>query len=137
MLNGRVPYPLISGFLMNHSHRITETSTEAFLLRLFREENKTGFIKAFSESPESFTSGFNKVEKTMKFLFLRRMFLWPRFHLSVSEVIGQAPRAEVIEFKVSLTENMKDIQAAIIECMEACLNELKRANPSVRIEVDI
>jgi DNA excision repair protein ERCC-4 len=44
---------------------------------------QTGFIKAFSDSPESFTSGFCKVERVMKNLFVKKLFLWPRFHASV------------------------------------------------------
>ena len=42
-----------------------------------------GFIKAFSDSPVSFTAGFCHVERVMKTLFIRKLFLWPRFHANV------------------------------------------------------
>ena len=44
---------------------------------------QTGFIKAFSDNPQCFSSGFCQVERVMKSLFVRKLFLWPRFHASV------------------------------------------------------
>lgn len=45
---------------------------------------QTGFVKAFSSSPQAFTVGFSHVEHVMKTLFVRTMYLWPRFHATVS-----------------------------------------------------
>lgn len=42
---------------------------------------QTGFIKAFSDNAQAFTNGFFKVEKVMKNLFVRRLYLWPRYEL--------------------------------------------------------
>jgi len=36
---------LIGGFIVTHAHRVDEDSAEAFILRLFREKNRDGFIK--------------------------------------------------------------------------------------------
>lgn len=44
---------------------------------------QTGFIKAFSDSPYAFTTGYSHVERTMKNLFVRNLYLWPRYHASV------------------------------------------------------
>ncbi|GJJ69930.1 DNA excision repair protein ERCC-4 [Entomortierella parvispora] len=85
LLTSRIPSQLITGILVANAHRVTATSTEAFILRLFRQSNSEGFIKAFSDSPESFSSGFATLEKTMKLLYLRKVNLWPRFHVTVSE----------------------------------------------------
>ena len=63
LLTHRTPTSSITGFLVWDAHRVSETSSEAFILRLFRQENKTGFIKGLSDSPESFGGGFFKVEK--------------------------------------------------------------------------
>jgi DNA excision repair protein ERCC-4 len=35
-----------------------------------------GFIKAFTEDAESLVSGFSKVERILKNLFLKKVFLW-------------------------------------------------------------
>ena len=40
---------------------------------------QTGFIKAFSDHPQAFTRGFFQVEKVMKNLFVRKLYLWPRY----------------------------------------------------------
>jgi DNA excision repair protein ERCC-4 len=66
LLTHRTPTSSITGFLVWDAHRVTETSSEAFILRLFRQENKTGFIKGLSDSPDSFGGGFFKVEKVLK-----------------------------------------------------------------------
>jgi len=44
---------------------------------------QTGFVKAFSDNAIAFTSGFCKVERIMKSLFVRKLYLWPRFQASV------------------------------------------------------
>jgi DNA excision repair protein ERCC-4 len=82
MLLGKVPTDLIMGLVVLNGHRVTPTSTEAFILRLYRLNNHEGFIKGFSDNPEALARGFNGVEKTMKALWVRKLFLWPRFHQS-------------------------------------------------------
>lgn len=79
MLNKRIPVNMVTGILINHAHRITEVSPEAFILRLFRNDNQQGFIRAFSDEPESFAAGIWRLEKTMKVLYQRHVHLWPRF----------------------------------------------------------
>ena len=50
---------------------------------------QTGFIKAFSDSAQSFTAGFCQVERVMKSLFIPRLFIWPRFHADVVSFLDQ------------------------------------------------
>lgn len=50
---------------------------------------QTGFVKAFSSSPESFTRGFARVERVMKTLFVRNLYLWPRFHAVVNSSLDK------------------------------------------------
>jgi DNA excision repair protein ERCC-4 len=112
LLKKRLPPHLISGFIIANAEHITETSTEVFILRFYRQTNKVcpfriqfisnssyysfdtkfilsqiwteqnGFIKAFSDNPIAFTTGFHKVEKVMKSLYLTKLFLWPRYIIS-------------------------------------------------------
>ncbi|KAI8806841.1 hypothetical protein BJ742DRAFT_814576 [Cladochytrium replicatum] len=136
MLNEVVPVDKITGIMVNHAHRVTETSTEAFILRLFRDKNKVGFIKAFSDQAEAFAAGgIRKLERTMKLLFQRKVYLWPRFQVTVSDVIQkQRDPVDVIELHVQLTAHMRSIQAALLECMESCVADLRRANPSIELD---
>ncbi|KAJ3298748.1 hypothetical protein HK104_010313 [Borealophlyctis nickersoniae] len=57
-----------------------------------------------------------------------------RFHVSVTEAIEENGHADLVELRVPLTQHMKDIQAALVECIEQCLAELKRSNPSLDAE---
>ena len=125
LLNGRVDAKHVSGLIVNDAHRVTDTSREAFIVRLFRTNNQTGFVKAFSDQPELLSGEFGKVEKILKSLFLRKLFLWPRFHLTVADSIS-AHNPEVIELLQPGTPLMVAIQRAIMDTMEACLAELVR-----------
>lgn len=40
MLTKRLPTALVAGILIANAHTITENSNEAFIIRLFREQNK-------------------------------------------------------------------------------------------------
>ncbi|OZJ03595.1 hypothetical protein BZG36_03031 [Bifiguratus adelaidae] len=133
MLLKRIPIHLITGILVMNAHRVSETSMEAFILRLYREGNTEGFIKAFSDAPESFVTGFAPLQNTLKNLMLRKVHLWPRFHLTVSHTL-EVYKADVIELRQPLSDNMESIQHAIIECMDACLSELRRSCPTVDVE---
>ncbi|KAF9110385.1 hypothetical protein BGX27_006437 [Mortierella sp. AM989] len=135
LLTGRIPVHLITGILVANAHRVVATSTEAFILRLFRQGNSEGFVKAFSDQPEVFSTGFATLEKTLKLLYLRKVNLWPRFHITVTESL-ESHATDVIEIRQPMTKSMKTIQSAIIDCMDACLQELRRSSSAIEIEID-
>lgn len=114
-------------------NRVKPDSMIQLILRIYREENEEGFIKAFSDRPESFVSGFAPLQNTMKALFLRRVHLWPRFQLVVSENLTTAVNGDVIELRQPMTESMDLIQQSLVECMEATLSELRRMNPQLDV----
>jgi ERCC4-type nuclease len=124
----------ISGLLIYDAHRISETSIESFVLRVFRDNNRTGFIKGFSEDPEMIQGGFSKVERIMRTLFLKKLYLWPRFRLEIAKAIEQRPQPEVTELKLQVTSNMRAIQNAILVCLNSCLSELKKSCPTLEAE---
>lgn len=82
----KIPCPLCilnyafppSGILVYRAHRIIESCQEAFILRLFRQKNKRGFIKAFTDNAVAFDTGFCHVERVMRNLFVKKLYLWPR-----------------------------------------------------------
>ncbi|XP_049419088.1 DNA repair endonuclease XPF [Epinephelus fuscoguttatus] len=132
-LTDRIPAHLISGILVYRAHKIIESCQEAFILRLFRQKNKTGFIKAFTDKATSFSSGFCQVERVMRNLFVKKLYLWPRFQASVNSALDRH-KPEVVELHVSLTPAMRAIQSSILDIMSACLKELKRYNPTLEAE---
>uniref|UniRef100_A0A3Q0RCE3 DNA repair endonuclease XPF n=1 Tax=Amphilophus citrinellus TaxID=61819 RepID=A0A3Q0RCE3_AMPCI len=132
-LTDRIPAHLITGILVYRAHKIIESCQEAFILRLFRQKNKTGFIKAFTDKATAFSSGFCQVERVMRNLFVKKLYLWPRFQASVNTALDRH-KPEVVELHVPLTPTMKAIQSSILDIMSACLKELKRYNPTLEAE---
>ncbi|KAM4716254.1 DNA repair endonuclease XPF [Anableps anableps] len=132
-LTDRIPAHLISGILVYRAHKIIESCQEAFILRLFRQKNKSGFIKAFTDKATAFSSGFCQVERVMRNLFVKKLYLWPRFQASVNSALDRH-KPEVVELHVSLTPAMRAIQSSILDIMSACLKELKRYNPTLEAE---
>lgn len=70
----------------------------------------------------------------MRNLFLRKPSLWPRFHVTVAKSLEGRKKAEVIELEVPMTDGMRDIQNAILECVEVSIGELRKADTGVELE---
>ncbi|NWX95599.1 XPF endonuclease, partial [Nothoprocta ornata] len=132
-LTDRIPADLITGILVYKAHRIIESCQEAFILRLYRQKNKQGFIKAFTDNAVAFNTGFCHVERVMRNLFVRKLYLWPRFHIAVNSFL-EKHKPEVVEIHVSMTPKMLAIQTSILDILNACLRELKRCNPALEVE---
>ncbi|KAJ6579203.1 hypothetical protein DFH09DRAFT_1447495 [Mycena vulgaris] len=127
MLQGDIPTDRISGIIILHAERVTPLVLEAFIVRLYREKNKTGFLKAFTDQPEHITSGMSPLKNIMKELQLRTVHIYPRFQEEIKKSLERR-RADVIELSQNLSEPMADIHHAILQCMAATLGELKRSN---------
>ena len=76
LLCKRIPAELITGIVFFNAHYVRDTSIETFIARLYRTDNKTGFIKAFSTNPIQLNK-VNQAETCMRHLFL------PRIHLTL------------------------------------------------------
>ena len=141
----------IAGILVAHAEHVTEQSTDAFILRIYRTQKRWdnhmnanansnvdnhsnaliqsvryGFIKAFSDNPGELMAGFAKVDKVLKSLFVRRLYIYPRFHELVSNELNRRPPI-VEELHQSLSLYMKGIQASIAAAVKTCIREIKRA----------
>ncbi|KAF8139594.1 hypothetical protein EV363DRAFT_1310012 [Boletus edulis] len=133
MLQADMPTELITGIIVLHAERVTALALEAFIVRLYREKNTTGFLKAFSEQPEFITSGMSPLKNIMKELQLRSVHIYPRFHQSIKNTL-ESRKADVVELYQHLTENMSAIHHAIVQCMTITLSELKRSNTSLELD---
>ncbi|CAA7041895.1 unnamed protein product [Microthlaspi erraticum] len=132
LLTQRIPVSSLAGIFILNAHSLSETSTEAFIVRIVKTLNGSAYVRAFSDKPQSMVSGFAKTERTMRALFLRRLHLWPRFQLDVSQELEREP-PEVVDIRVSMSNYMVGIQKAIVEVMDACLKEMKKTN---KVDVD-
>ncbi|SAM07091.1 hypothetical protein [Absidia glauca] len=132
LLLKRVPTALVSGIVVYNAHRVRANSMEELILQIYREENEEGFIKAFSDQPHAFTTGFAPLQNKLKTLQLRSVQLWPRFQVMVSNDLTH-DNEEVIELRQPMTEDMEKIQQGLIECMEATLAEVRKSNQRVNV----
>ncbi|KAG5401061.1 hypothetical protein IGI04_015668 [Brassica rapa subsp. trilocularis] len=132
LLTQRIPVSSLAGIFILNAHSLSETSTEAFIVRIVKTLNASAYVRAFSDRPQAMVSGFAKTERTMRALFLRRLHLWPRFQLDVSQELEREP-PEVVDIRVSMSSYMVGIQKAIIEVMDACLKEMRKTN---KVDVD-
>jgi len=133
-LSGLLNPATVTGLVALHAERISTTSLEAFIIRIYRQKNKKGFLKAFSDQPEPFATGFQPLTGILKNLFLRKPMLFPRFHVTVAKSLEGRRKAEVIELEVPMTDAMRDIQNAIMECVEVSIMELKKGNTGLEMD---
>ncbi|KAH8929480.1 hypothetical protein BT69DRAFT_1311181 [Atractiella rhizophila] len=131
LLTSKIPLNKLSGIVLLHAEEVTPNSTEAFIAKLYRDGNKTGFLKAFSDAPEAFTHGISPLQSVLRCMKLRKVLLWPRFHELVQTCLSTEHRVDVIELHQHLSANMDQIQTAIIECMDATLAEVRKATADV------
>ncbi|KAL3214080.1 hypothetical protein MRX96_035006 [Rhipicephalus microplus] len=106
MLMERVPINLITGIIVYRAHKTLESCQEAFILRLYRQKNKTGFVKGLSDSAVAF---------------------YPR-------LLAKKRKPEVVEIRVAMTPAMNIIQMAILDIIASCVREIKKCNPSIEME---
>ncbi|XP_050901609.1 sulfite exporter TauE/SafE family protein 3-like [Lathyrus oleraceus] len=71
LLTNKLPASIISGLIILNAHSVSKTSTEAFIVRIFRSLNRSAFVRVFSDRPQAMVSGFAKAERTMKCLHIR------------------------------------------------------------------
>ncbi|KAG2133416.1 hypothetical protein BD769DRAFT_1386122 [Suillus cothurnatus] len=112
---------------------VTPLSLEAFIDRLYREKNKAGLLKAFSDQPEHITSGMSPLKNIMKEFQLRHVHIYARFHEDVKNTL-ETCKADVINLYQHLTEPMEAIHRVIVLCMTVTLFELKRSNKTLELD---
>ena len=94
LLSGRLAATRVGGLLILNAHRVGAESGDAFAARLYKGANPRGGVRALSDSPLAMVADFNRPEKVLKALFLKRLHLWPRFQAQVRTDLEQRP-AEV------------------------------------------
>jgi DNA excision repair protein ERCC-4 len=95
-------------------------------------------VKAFSEEPEQMSGHTSKVERLLKLLYVRRLYIWPRFKLEVARVFsdstGKYQQPDVIEYSQPMSACMQNIQSAILVAMKGCMEEMKKQAPYLELD---
>eukprot|EP01128_Nolandella_sp_AFSM9_P011423 TRINITY_DN8146_c0_g1_i1.p1 TRINITY_DN8146_c0_g1~~TRINITY_DN8146_c0_g1_i1.p1 ORF type:complete len:184 (+),score=18.50 TRINITY_DN8146_c0_g1_i1:261-812(+) len=112
MLRKSIPSHLIGGIIVARAHEVGALSTENFILRLFREHNKNGFVQSYSDNCIALKRKSGSLEKAMKNLFVTTVYLWPRFH---DKVLKSFPRQlDVTGFDIPMSLPMKKIHNGLV-----------------------
>uniref|UniRef100_A0A182N786 DNA repair endonuclease XPF n=1 Tax=Anopheles dirus TaxID=7168 RepID=A0A182N786_9DIPT len=133
LLKNRIPIELITGLFVVRAHEIVESCQEAFALRLYRQRNKVGFVKAFSRNVEAFTYGYGHVEKVMRNLFVKELFIWPRFHMTIQRSLKPYEPA-VVEIQIPMTQSMILLQTNLLDLMNYLVKSIKNLNRFVELQ---
>ncbi|CCK67927.1 ssDNA endodeoxyribonuclease RAD1 KNAG_0A02380 [Huiozyma naganishii CBS 8797] len=135
LLSGILHPNKVTGMVVLNVETLKDFSNESFILEIYRSQNRWGFIKGFSESPESFVMEFSPLLRRMRDLRFQKVLLWPRFRVEISSCLNNpTTSSNVFEVKVSLTNSMSQIQFGLMECLKKCLAELNRKNPQLALE---
>uniref|UniRef100_A0A1A9X4N7 Uncharacterized protein n=1 Tax=Glossina brevipalpis TaxID=37001 RepID=A0A1A9X4N7_9MUSC len=70
----------------------------------------------------------------MHSLFVKELFIWPRFHVTVQSSFKPF-EAQLVELHVPLSEKMISKQTNILDLMNYLVHEIKRINRTVDLEV--
>lgn len=131
---------VITGLVILHAENISQYSMDRFVVNLYRKENKWGFVKAISDDAEKFCKGFQPLQTKLKYFKLEKSFLWPRFHVGVTESIQRKSKVKqngpdftnkVTEVRIKMTNYMEKIQNSLMASLEILIGELKRNNPDL------
>ena len=72
--------------------RILASFQESFILRLFRENKRNGFVKAFTDDPVRIVvSGMGQLQRLMDKLYVKKLSILPRFDAEVKKMLGDDP----------------------------------------------
>ena len=124
LLDGTLDATRIEGILVLDAERCSESSPEAFALRLFRDRSTRGWVSAISEAPERLGGGFACLAKVVKTLTVASCALWPRFENRLADALERRP-PRMTEICMKLDESGAVLQRRVVSTIAACARELK------------
>lgn len=124
--------PLVDSIIVYNAHQILpESSSLAFILRMLKAHK----VHSFSSVPEAFSSSVSKLEKSLRALQTRNIFLYPRFRQIVQQCISARP-VDVVELAQPLSPDMLEIQSNLMDLLDGCVSQVKKAHPN-ELEIEL
>ncbi|KAL9698648.1 hypothetical protein quinque_002089 [Culex quinquefasciatus] len=114
LLKGRIPIELITGIIVVKAHEIIESCQEAFALRFV-------YLRIRPRG------------KVMRNLFVRELFIWPRFHATIQKSL-KPYEPVVVELQIPMSQNMILLQANILDIMNYLVKNIKSLNRLVELQ---
>ena len=101
-------------------------SNTRFTLKVYRRDNKDGFIKVFSSNPGMLASKQWNIKDAMKASYVDSLLLYPRNRHEVKASLNSEENLEVNEIEISLSKLMMEIQKIIISLIHTWLQILEK-----------
>lgn len=119
LLACRLDAGLIRLIILTRAHEASDTSNEAFLIRVFRERNGSGLFIGLTEKPQAIS-----VEVFVKTFLVSDVILVPRFH----EVCLQSMTKDlpIRQHDCPLTARQVEMQGLLESIVGASIEEIKR-----------
>ncbi|KIH62155.1 hypothetical protein ANCDUO_07565 [Ancylostoma duodenale] len=126
LLTDRVPVKNIAGILVYRAHQVLSSFQESFILRLYRERKPGGYVKAFTDLPNSI-SALGQLQRVVDRLYIKRVRLIPRFDADVKMTLEKCPPA-MTELIVDLPAVFRRVHTTFVELLKVCTRELKQCS---------
>ncbi|GMT17021.1 hypothetical protein PFISCL1PPCAC_8318, partial [Pristionchus fissidentatus] len=122
-LCGRVPCNNVAGIVVYRAHQVLTSFQESFILRMFREKKRGGFVKAFSDFPTAISS-LGELQRLVTRLYVKRVRIVPRFDTDVKATFDRTP-VSVVELCVDVPPLLRRCHSTLVELLKVCGRELK------------
>ncbi|KAF8363137.1 xpf-1 [Pristionchus pacificus] len=129
-LCGRVPVENVAGIVVYRAHQVLTSFQESFILRMFREKKRGGFVKAFTDFPSAISS-LGELQRLVTRLYVKRVRILPRFDTDVKVTFERTP-VSVTELSVDVPPLLRRCLSTLVELLKVCGRELKTTVGSSR-----
>ena len=124
LLSKKISASIITGIIMTQAHKVIPMSSENFLMKIYRKENSSGFIKWFSDIPTNIGSTYGKMEELMRICLVNNLIVWPRNKSDVFKSLEASKTFHVYEWEVLMDKSTMIIHNDLIKLLKNCLDEL-------------
>ncbi|CAI4221402.1 unnamed protein product [Auanema sp. JU1783] len=131
-LTKNVPAMNVAGILVYRAHQLLNSFQETFILRLYREQKRGGFVKGFTETSSALSS-IGQLQRIVDRLYVKKVVILPRFHEQVRQELDQAT---VVEWNVALPSSLRRVQNALHDLIKVCMRELKQSSYISKVNQD-
>ncbi|CAI2341167.1 unnamed protein product [Caenorhabditis sp. 36 PRJEB53466] len=128
LLQNRISTDRIAAILVYRAHQTLNAFQDSFILRLYREKNPNGMVKAFTDVPNTLSS-LGQLQRLVDRLYVRNVELMPRFS-NIIETELQRHQLRTAIFSVDVPTPLRRIHRALIDFIKVCIRDLRTCSTS-------
>ncbi|CAI2377235.1 unnamed protein product [Moneuplotes crassus] len=127
---------IISGFVIMNADKSlkgsnaqgihTFMSNVCFCLKIYKKDNKDGFVKVLSSNPNGLSFKGGDIKDFMKASYVDKLILYPRIRTEVKESIEECPKSNIIEAEIEMNPRMGKLHEIIIKLLHFCIEILEK-----------